>query len=505
MARIKWECSLLLLFVLTLLVACGGDGTSDYHSALNADNVNLVFVVTPDLANSDEGDIDPDTANLTSQGLQRSLMMATYLKAQVLGGNNVSKIYTISPMSHLQTANEYPDMAAIGFIQQFAMLNQTTGGVDGEGTTFTANNFPINVSYASEAGVPDGVATPEEFITGWPAYCPGCGGLDFANADSINDTLAAGIIDEKKVGFYVFSAPWETVSAMLTNINDLYNYNLTLPDVYESTNYVYALSIPITGTPSLITYNSDLNPPDAYPMLPAEVPSAVCTNDLQPYHHLTLYDGMPGVTTPTNINKNSRLYIVRHAEAHPDPTYGFDDGNYVAAGQWRALDLAAALHGRIAPSEVYSIDPAAVWYVNPYNPSLPVSYVRPALTVLPYAIANNLPYYLAAKLSLGNPYTPTQLDVAQATRDFFFTDGTFSNKTILVAWESGHIKPFLNELIKAYGIPADSPLLLDVAWPSADYDTIWTVTLDAQGSLTIDNELCEGIDSESLPATAPIF
>jgi len=490
----------------TLWVGGCGDSSSDSSSSpLDSTNVNLVFVVTPDLANSTAGDINPDTANLTSQGLQRSLMMATYLKQQVLGGNNVSKIYTISPMSHLQTANDYPDMAAIGFIQQFAMLNETTSGVDDEGTTFTANNFPINVSYASDAALPSDVATPEPFIPGWPAYCPGCGGLDFGNADSINDSLAASIIDGKKAGYYVFSAPWETLSAMLTNINEAYGYNLILPDAYQGTNYVYALSIPASGKPSLITYNSNLNPADSYPTLPAEVPSTACSHELQPYYRLTLSNGMSGVTIPTNINTNSRLYIVRHAEAHPDPTYGFDDGNYVAAGQWRALALAAALRGQIAPSEVYSIDPAAVWYVNPHNPSLPISYVRPALTILPYAIANNLPYHLAAKLSLGTPYNPTQSDVAENTRDFFFTDGTFSNKTVLVAWESGHIKPFLNELIKSYGIPADSPLLLDVAWPSADYDTIWTVTLDAQGDLTIDNELCEGIDSTNLPATAPKF
>jgi hypothetical protein len=31
------------------------------------------------------------------------------------------------------------------------------------------------------------------------------------------------------------------------------------------------------------------------------------------------------------------------------------------------------------------------------------------------------------------------------------------------------------------------------------------VTLDAQGNLTVDNALCEGIDSAKLPVTAPQF
>jgi hypothetical protein len=81
-------------------------------------------VVTPDLAYLAPGDVNPETANLTDQGLQRSLLMATYLKKQVLGGQNVNRIYALEPMTHLQTSNRYPDMAAIGYIQQFAMLNQ---------------------------------------------------------------------------------------------------------------------------------------------------------------------------------------------------------------------------------------------------------------------------------------------------------------------------------------------------------------------------------------------
>ena len=43
------------------------------------------------------------------------------------------------------------------------------------------------------------------------------------------------------------------------------------------------------------------------------------------------------------------------------------------------------------------------------------------------------------------------------------------------------------------------------AWPDSDYDTIWTVTLDDKGNLTVDNALCEGIDSAKLPVTAPQF
>ena len=515
MKRIIVVWPMLLILALTLLAGCASSSGSNQNSTLSTDNINLIFVVSPDLANDPLGDIQPDTANLTSQGLNRSLQMATYLKQQVLGGNNVTGIYTLAPMTHLQTANNYPDMAAILFIQQFALLNQITIYDDASKDTYTANCFPINVSYAS-GSVPPGVAIPTDPVTlASPSYCPGCTGLDFNNKkrnvnDTLgnNDTLIARIIDKPIPipGFYVFSAPWETTIALLRRINDLYGYNLNLPTTYMGSNYVYAISIPIppSGSASLVTYNSKLNPPASYPysVLPAPVASAACTNKFQPYFSTVLTNG----GKVTTANTSSTIYIVRHAEAHPDPLYGFDDGNYVAAGQWRALSLAIALEGKISPDKVYSIDPAGIWYPN-YNFS--VSYIRTSLTVLPYAIANNLPFYLAAGISSGSAFKLTDATVAQNTSDFFFThslDGTgvnLSGQTILVAWESGHIKPFLNALLSSYGVAPGN--LLDPVWPPEDYDTIWTVILDAQGNLTVHNALCEGIDSGSLPATAPLF
>jgi hypothetical protein len=126
-----------------------------------------------------------------------------------------------------------------------------------------------------------------------------------------------------------------------------------------------------------------------------------------------------------------------------------------------------------------------------------VSYVRPSLTILPYVIANDLPYYLVSHFILTNQ------DNYQQGSDFFFTNGTFSNKTILVAWESSRIKPMINVLLESYG--ADNSTLLDKKWPSADYDTIWTVTLDENGNLNVDNGLCDGIASDTLQDEAPRF
>jgi len=423
--------------------------------------------------------------------------MATFLRDHVLGGKNVTGVYALEPMTHLQTTSKYPDMAAPETIQQFALLNQIT--LSDGGITYTVNSYPLNASYAS-GSIPTAVATPA-------VACVNCQGLDFTDQGGDNENLVTGIIKANVPGFYVFSAPWETTSVLLAKINQLEGYNLTLPTKYAGPNYIYAISIAPSERALLVTFNSNLNPPFTYPAIPLPAPvSTPCT--AQAHFFIEVTGGSGGAVIPENINKNETVYMVRHAEAHPQAN--FEDGNYVCAGQWRALGLPNALRGEITPNLVYSIDPAQV---IPGGQSASGdsdwSYVRPSLTVEPYAIANNLPYGLAASFDM-ILQNPPQL--ATTASDFFFTGGAFNNQTVLVAWEHDHIPPTVQALIWSYfsnGSPPPAPGWPDEdtvpGWPDDDYDTIWTVTLDAEGNLTVNNELCEGIDSAALPATCPQF
>ncbi|MBI9074318.1 MAG: hypothetical protein JEZ02_02820 [Desulfatibacillum sp.] len=466
-----------LLLILTLILFTGCDDDSETATPLGVDAINLIFVVSPDLANDPLGDINLTTANLNKQGLQRSLLMGSYLKEHVLGTTNPTSISVLEPMTHLQTVNNYPDMAAIGFIQQYALLNQITL----LGTT--ANSFSLNTAYAP-GSTPIGVVEPDPYI-------PGCQGLDFDDANGNNLALVTGIIQANAPGFYVFSAPWETTSALLANINRIHGYNLDLPKTYKGPNHVYMISILPSGDAILLTFDSKLTPPATYPVLPSPVNACPC--DQQDPFNITRIGGVNGVVIPANSNVNQTVYLIRHAEAHPVDT--FENGNYVGAGQWRALALPDALDGKIDPDQVYSIDPAQSFSYANYS----FSYVRPSLTVLPYVIANNLPYKLVADFYIGSA---TDTVEAKAASDFFFTGGNFTNQTLLVAWEHEHYPTLITELLKSYAGNDPPPTL---TWDQTDYDTIWTVTLDAQGNLTVDNALCEGIDSASLPATAPQF
>src|SRR5208282_3727812 len=122
------------------------------------------------------------------------------------------------------------------------------------------------------------------------------------------------------------------------------------------------------------------------------------------------------------------------------------------------------------------------------------SYVRPSLTVEPYAIAYNLPLRLTEGFDWSS---------GQATSNFFFNGGGLSNSSILLAWEHARIPETVNALISSYFPQGGAPAAPD--WPDNDYDTVWTVTLDGQGNLAINNSVCEGIPSAALPAAAPQF
>jgi hypothetical protein len=479
---------MVMILIVTLLSGFSAGFSPNPAGPLDAKNINLIFVVSPDLAYQAPGDVNLDTANLTNQGLQRSLLMATYLKQQVLGSKNVNRIYTLEPMTHLQTAKNLPDMAAMGYIQQFSMLNKIAlTGNGGYGSEFiTRNSYPLAASYAP-GSVPEGVAKSA-------VSCFGCTGLDFNDVKGSNETLVTQILSRKFPGYYVFSAPWETISTLMAGINENQKMNLSLPKEYEGPNIVYVISVTPDGSASLVTYDSQLKPASTYPKLPS--PVAVTECKAQPPFTIKATDGMDNAKVPTGINTNETVYMIRHVEAHP--IQGWDDGNYVAAGQWRALALPNALNGKISPTEVYSIDPAQIFPGAEFIPgNSNFSYVRPSLTIEPYAIANNLPYYLVSEFQLGDS------DSAKNTSDMFFTGGAFSNKTILLAWEHDHFPPTVAALLADY-FPADKAPQVP-GWPDSDYDSIWTVTLDAKGNLTVNNTICEGIDSAKLPETAPKF
>lgn len=472
------------------LIGCGSSSnnsaeqnnpSSNYAtSALLPNNINLIFVTSPDLLYSNLGDIQANS-NLTSQGLNRSLQLATYLKQNILGGQNVTQIFSLQPTSHMQ--NGHPDMTALEFIQQFAMLNQYTQTLPATyGGTITGNSMPLNVSY-TQGAVPSIVPSTLN-----QSYCTNCQGLNF---NTNNSQIISNIVNNQIAGYYVFSAPWETIQSLMTTLNSMYDLKLNLPNTFQSSNLVYTVSFSPTkiGSAKLNTYNSAINPSTSYPQLQSQIST---NNPCQ----ATPFSLNASDSVYSGINKNMTIYFVRHAEAHPNNT-AWDDGNYIAAGQWRALSLPAALQNKISPSMVFSIDPSQIISESGTNSNF--SYVRPSLTVQPYAIANNLPYYVAYSVLWYNP---------AGAIDYFFYNSQFANKTILVGWEHGNIQDIVQSFLSTKyfkNVPSVQDVNSTAVWAYGDYDSIWTVNIDSNGNLNVNNSLCEGINTLALPSTPPIF
>jgi hypothetical protein len=490
---------LLLALPLVPLAGCGASSTpvtpspvAPNPAPLASGNINLIFLVSEDLTNNQSGDMNPVTANLTSQGLNRTLMMGSYLQQTVLGNQNVTSIYALEPVTHLDaTTNGYPDLVALETVQQFALLNVATLDESPTGPALVAaNSFPINVGYAPGQQVPGGVPAVPGGIPASFIACASCQGIDFTDSGGDNEALMTTIIGYESPGYYVFSAPWTTTQELMAAANATNSYGLTLPSSYQGPNFVYAISITPSGTASLTTYNANLHPLPSYPVLP---PPALTKTACQA---VPFKISAPSSNPPVS-NTNETLYLMRHAEAHPTPNW--EDGNYVAAGQWRALDLPNALRGKISPDEVYSIDPAqanpsGITQADPSGTTA-FSYVRPTLTAEPYAIANDLPFNLVSGFELDDTAT-----VTEQTIQFFLDSSQFSNHKVLLAWEHEHFAPLVNAILGKYH---STQTVAD--WASDDYDTIWTITLDSAGNLTVDNSTCEGINSATLPATAPQF
>ena len=454
-----------------------------------AANLNLIFVVSEDVAFNTPGDMDPATANLTDSGLERALMMDTFLYQYVLGSQNVDGISALEPMTHLQTSAKLPDMAGLESVQQFSVLNQimlssnTSGG-----DPYMGQNYPVNASY-SAASLPLGAYTPSPF-------CPTCQGLDFNDAGGDNESVVDGIVKTHPTGSYVFSAPWETTSALLAKINALEGYHLSLPRNYGGANVLYVISITPSGTASLITYNSNVVPPVTYPALPSSgLVSAACT--VNSPQSLQVIGGVNGAVIPSGINTNETVYFVRHADAHPYNDWS--DNNYIGAGQWRTLDLPNSLRGKVTPDQVWSGDPSQYGEGTvSANGDFNWSGLAPAMTVVPYAIANKLPYHLMTTVNW------TATDPGSDTSTFFFTGGQFTHHKVLFGYAYVQIGQTVNALLASYFPGSNNPPTAPV-WSPYDYDSLWIITLDGKGNLTADFSQCQGISSGSLPPTPPSF
>ncbi len=217
---------LFVVLAMALLAGCGG---SSGHSApapnppaLSAGNVNLIFVVSEDLAYQAPGDINPKHGEPYQSGFAA---VAAHGHVPATAGARDQECHR-----HLRAGTDDPFANREAITPTWPRLRPFSSS-----PCSTRSRCPVTL----RAG--------PSFRPQLPDQCILCGRVDTqrsCHAIAVLPELPGSRFQRprrrqrnsgnpyapgKLPGFYVFSAPWETISVLLANINKLEGYNLTLP------------------------------------------------------------------------------------------------------------------------------------------------------------------------------------------------------------------------------------------------------------------------------------
>jgi len=355
-ATIRWRALRAGLAALAVAVLAGGASaaaSAPHFMPLDINPLNLIFLPSADVA--------PATGLMTSRGLQRSLRLASRLATIMV---SVGDIHAIAPTTATAPrADNVYDLSALESVEQLAL----------------EYDAPIDASAPAQCASP----------------CPsqGLDATDIGNPDGANERLVEGIIATARrtgaTGNHVFSLPVALMNNLVGYINSAEKYHLRIPRLeHNQRNTAYVISIDRANHATMRLYTFPVAPPPSYPKLLLRQ-SGAC-----PQQRVSISTKVMGLRPPAGINTSERVYLVRHAEAHPNNQ--FENGNYVCRGQSRALGAPTILYRKITASSggrlprdfaVYGPDPS--FPVGPHRNS----YVRAALTVNPFAIAYGLPMH----------------------------------------------------------------------------------------------------------------
>lgn len=381
---------------------------------------------------------EPNTSsnNLSAQGLNHSLLFAQWLASATSGkANTLRQIYALDP----KTAGSN-NLSTIESIEPFAVLN----------------NLPVQRQLVSNQA---------------SAY------------DSV-PALVQQILGNQRPGIYVLAMPASLINSSVSSLLKASSpTNYITPGNYNQ----YLVLTMEHGQLSQQVYADGISAPTQYPDLHLK-------SQYQCPQNPVTFSAKAPTSTPWLFNQKQKVYFVRHVEAHP--TSNFENGNYVCQGAWRALGATKILRHKIkgVPDQIFTSNPD-----NLINCAVPCSYIRPTLTITPFAIDNNMPVKLA-KFQWNDP---ASLATALFTQNSTYSDAAFNQSKTLVAWEHGNIVDAVKYLFaQVYQNPAAAKQLPD--WSFTDYDSIWHIELDEKGNASFSNS-CEGIASSALPTTCPSF
>jgi len=378
------------------------------------------------------------TNNLSVQGFNHALQFGQLLNTITSGkSGDVRQIYSLAPKSSPE------DMTSIQSMEPYAVLNN-------RGISHILVNSGGITAYNS------------------PAY------------------IVKNILSNQARGDYIMSMPAAMINSTVAALSDP-----TAPTVgITPGNYNQYLVLSVeNGRTAINIYDDNIKPAASYPDLSLK-PTAhyAC-----PQSPITFTAKKPK-PSKFQFNANQTVYFVRHVEAHPNST--FENGNFVCQGEWRAIGANKILLDKTGGKvkNILTTNPT-----NLIGCDTSCSYVRPSLTISPFAIQHDQKLTLAAFQWNDAPTLAASL----FTKNTPYSSETFNTSTTLVAWEHEHIEKAIQYLFNAiYDNPEAAKKI--PAWSFTDYDTIWKLQTNDKGDITFSNG-CEGIDSDSLPSTCPAF
>ncbi|AVP97598.1 hypothetical protein C7S18_10485 [Ahniella affigens] len=308
---------------------------------------------------------------------------------------------------------------------------------------------------------------------------------DLATYNSPSYNLAA-ILADQAPGHYIVAMPATMINEAVTPLLDAGTRFAGIP-AGDFGQYV-VLSRENNRTTATM-YDDDITPAAHYPDVA-----------LAPERDTTCPQTSTRFTVPKPksprflLNANQTVHLIRHVEAHPNSD--FENGNFVCQGAWRAIGANGILNRLMGgpPDQIFTTNPNDL-----IDCDGSCSYIRPTLTIAPYAVAHGMPLALAA-FQWDDPDT---LAAALFTQNTPYSDPHFNGTRTLVAWEHGNIVKAIKYLIGGiYQAPETVAKIPD--WSFTDYDSVWVIKTDAKGNLTFSND-CEHVDTAALPSTCPAF
>ncbi|HEY8023126.1 MAG TPA: hypothetical protein VIF60_01080 [Burkholderiaceae bacterium] len=383
-----------------------------------------------------EGDLGPNN-NLAIEGFNHAHLFGQLLNTLTAGKSGaIRQIYAFDPSDGMAS-----DMRVTESIEPFAVLNNL-------GIVHVLVNHGDASVYNS------------------PAY------------------ILNQIVANQPGGIYIIAMPAAVINSTLQALDGSSN---PPPSLAPGNSHQYAVWSLEQGKSGVAVYDDGLRPEKSYPALHI-ADGAQCPQNPVTIHVKTPKDGK------FMLNAGQTIHFIRHVEAHP--TGSFENGNFVCQGEWRAIGATEILRKKIGglPDTVYTTNPNDIIGCNTQ-----CSYVRPALTIAPFAIEHGKRLELAQFQWNDAP----TLAAALFTQNSPYSSKEFDHSSVLVAWEHDHIVKAVSYLLETiYGDKEKAKLL--PAWSYTDYDSIWTIKTDQHGDLTFTNS-CEGIASETLPSTCPAF